>query len=339
MEIKDKYGFPLFTKNSSSVYLGNEKKLIISDIWAFWDYVIKKKNHNKKFQLSLLDQAQNFYASAEAAPMRSKPLLFYYSFLNLSKIILSIDYGYDDSREYIHGIGEKNNATFRASEITLHPTGTTTGRIKVASELLRLFQGTTITHNTTINLKDFLKHCVGIHRAYSEVYKQPEIFYKLCDIEYFKEGKKIAMKAKIQCNNGDLRELTARGYNIINESGANFLFEQRAMTRYMPAREDYFNLSQQILSKGLWYFIGNEGYTMYLSSEANHRYPPEIIIYNTIFYLGSITRYHPYLFDDIFDATEQWLMSEFLTTQPKQFLYLATAKLIGQKVQKAYSSF
>jgi hypothetical protein len=58
-----------------------------------------------------------------------------------------------------------------------------------------------------------------------------------------------------------------------------------------------------------------------------------------MFYLGSITRYHPYLFDEIFSDKEQWLMSEFLSTQPKQFLYLATAKTLGQSVVKAYASF
>ena len=58
-----------------------------------------------------------------------------------------------------------------------------------------------------------------------------------------------------------------------------------------------------------------------------------------MFYLGSITRYHPYMFDKIFSDKEQWLMSEFLHTQPKQFLYLATSRVLGQNVLKAYASF
>ena len=69
------------------------------------------------------------------------------------------------------------------------------------------------------------------------------------------------------------------------------------------------------------------------------RYSQESIIYMTMFFLGSITRYNPYLFDSIFSDKEQWLMSEFLTTQPKQFLYLATARVLGRNILKAYSSF
>ncbi|WP_372587968.1 YaaC family protein [Vibrio alginolyticus] len=102
---------------------------------------------------------------------------------------------------------------------------------------------------------------------------------------------------------------------------------------------DYYALSQQIRAKGIWYFIGNSGYTMYLSKCPDHRYSQESIIYMIMFYLGSITRYHPYMFDQIFSDKEQWLMSEFLSTQPKQFLYLATANTLGQIVLKAYASF
>ena len=106
-----------------------------------------------------------------------------------------------------------------------------------------------------------------------------------------------------------------------------------------PTRKDYATLSSVIQQRGIWYFIGNSGYTLYLSNSTTGRYSQESIIYMTMFYLGSITRYHPYMFDEIFSDKEQWLMSEFLNTQPKQFLYLATARILGQSVLKAYASF
>lgn len=111
------------------------------------------------------------------------------------------------------------------------------------------------------------------------------------------------------------------------------------MPRYAPTRKDYANLSLKIKNKGIWYFIGNNGYTTYLSNSSTGRYSQESIIYMVMFYLGSITRYHPYMFDEIFSDKEQWLMSEFLSTQPKQFLYLSTARILGQSVLRAYASF
>lgn len=146
------------------------------------------------------------------------------------------------------------------------------------------------------------------------------------------------MKAKIQCNQTDATALTARGYNIVVEEGEHYLVEEYLTTRYNPAREDYYALSKQIRDKGIWYFLGGKNYTKYLSKSEHHRYPTEMTIYWTIFYLGSITRYRPNLFDDIFSDMERWLLSEFLTTQPKQLLYLMTSKMIGSNVLKAYSS-
>lgn len=336
-ELKEKYGFPLFTKSDSVVYLGNERKLIISDIWAFWDYVIKKKNVNKAYLLSLLEQAKNFYIAAENSPIKSKPLLYYYSFLNLSKITLCFEYNYDETNNFRHGINERNNLTFRTSDVTLEPV-TRPGSVKVATELYENFYGITIGANTTINLKDLLSHCVGIHRAYSEVYRTPELFCKLSDFVYYRNIKTIGLKAKIQCTEAERLELIARGYGIVVEDDVSYLVEEYLMLTYSPTRSDYFALSRQFINKGVWYYIGNQGYTSYLSTAQNHRYPTEMTIYWTIFYLGSITRYRPNLFDQIFSETEQWLMSEFLATQPKQFLYLATAKMVGQKVLKAYSN-
>lgn len=332
-----KYGFPLFTNPTTTVYLGYDKKLIISDVWAFWDYVIKKKNRNTKFLLSLLEQAKNFYTSADIAPIKSKPLLYYYSFLNLAKIVLNFNYNYGETADYIHGLSERNNTTFHTSDITLQPISRP-GRVKVASELYELFNQVTTTANTTINLKDVLLHCVGIHRAYSEIYKIDEVFCKLSNPNYYRNGRTIGMKANIQCNKNESTDLLARGYNIVHEDNEYYLIEEYTTTRYQPARDDYYSLSKQIRDKGIWYFLGGKDYTMYLSKSANHRYPTEMTIYWTIYYLGSITRYRPNLFDDIFNDMERWLLSEFLTTQPKQLLYLMTSKMVGSNVLKAYSS-
>ena len=54
------------------------------------------------------------------------------------------------------------------------------------------------------------------------------------------------------------------------------------------------------------------------------------IIYYLMFFFGSITRYHPYLFEKVLSEKEIWLVSEFLKTQPLQFLLLLTSKVLGK---------
>ena len=120
VEVEKKYGFPLFAKPNSIVNLGRNEKLVISDIWAFWDYVIKKASKDKKnddFLRSLLEQSKHFYQTAIDSPVKSQPLLYYYSFLNLSKIMINLPGSFGPNMMYMHGINEKHNHKFIHSEI------------------------------------------------------------------------------------------------------------------------------------------------------------------------------------------------------------------------------
>ncbi|WP_434717851.1 YaaC family protein [Raoultella ornithinolytica] len=340
-EVEIKYGFPLFSKPSSLVNLGRNEKIVISDIWAFWDYVIKKTSSDRKeedFLRSLLEQAKHFYITAENSPVKSQPLLYYYSFLNLSKIIINLTNTHGPKKMYMHGMSENHNNRFSQSTITKQKQKKQI--VQVAHEIVSIFDPNIANTDVILNVKDILNHCVGVHRAYSEIYNQTEVFYKIANYKLFKKGKELIFKAELQCSDIDMVSLTARGYWISKDENGIFHYTAKiTMPAYKPTRKDYAELSREIQNKGIWYFIGNTGYTMYLSNSSIGRYSQESIIYMVMFYLGSITRYHPYMFDEIFSDKEQWLMSEFLNTQPKQFLYLATARILGQSVLKAYASF
>lgn len=339
-EIEMKYGFPLFAKEKSIVSLGRNEKLIISDIWAFWDYVVKKASKDRKdeaFLRSLLEQSKHFYITAESSPTKSQPLLFYYSFLNFSKILINLPSRFGPAKLYFHGITEKHNNKFLHSTITKQKQKVNV--VQVAHEIVSLFDSGVSTADTTLKVKELLNHCVGVHRAYSEIYNQPEVFFRLKNHALFKNGKELEFKAEVLCSASDLPSLQAQGYTIIEDEGTFYLVEKQAISTYNVTRKDYANLSEHLRAKGLWYFIGSSGYTLYLSNSTIERDSQESIIYMVMFYLGSITRYHSYMFDEIFSDKEQWLMSEFLSTQPKQYLYLATARVLGQSVLKAYASF
>lgn len=312
-EIEKKYGFPVFCDLTDNVYLGNSKKLIISDIWSFWDYVIKKKGFEQPFMCSLLEQAKHFYETAESSPMKSKPLLYYYSFLNLAKVMINIEKTYGPSKRYMYGIKEDYKNHFHNSDIIINPKKVSV--VNVSAELLEVFDDNIITIDTTINVKSYLSQCVGIHRTYSEIYKTPETLFKLGKIVlYKKRGKILGTKSEVQCVANNVPQLIALGYNIVFENDKYYWIEEIVKPSSAVTRNDYYNLATILKNKGIWYYIGNSGYTYYISTNTKSRYKPEIIIYNTMFYLGSITRYNPYLFDKMFSDNEQWMVSEFLTT-------------------------
>lgn len=296
-----------------------------------------KDRKTEAFLASLLEQARHFYTTAESSPTKSQPLLYYYSFLNFAKILINLEGNHGTRKMYFHGLTETNNRRFTHSQVTKQKQKTNV--VQVAHEVIQLFDPSIANGDLTLNVKELFNHCVGVHRAYSEIYNQQEIFFRLKDTKLFKIGKELLFKAEILCSVSDATSLATTGYGIVQEDGRHYYQERLLTSSYNPTRKNYAALSKAIQTKGIWYFIGQNGYTMYLSNSNVGRYSQESIIYMIMFYLGSITRYHPYMFDELFSDKEQWLMSEFLSTQPKQFLYLATAKALGQSVVKAYASF
>ena len=111
-QIKAQYGFPLFVKDTSTDYLLKAEKIRVSDIWALWHYIIKSEKKrfpgrtNYSFLLSVLEQSQYFYEAASLAPIKSQPLLYYYSFLNIAKaaIVLNNSTLLTSGLEFNHGI-------------------------------------------------------------------------------------------------------------------------------------------------------------------------------------------------------------------------------------------
>ncbi|MCG7390771.1 YaaC family protein [Pantoea sp. ACRSB] len=163
-------GFPLFSMDYNKLKIGSGEKIIISDIWSFWDYILKRyiekttktnadKLKKEKVLFSFLEQAKNFYESAENSPVKSQPLLYYYAFLNLSKIAINISRSDNVLfKGYIHGISEDYQSEFSKSSVTIKTSNS--GDIQVAHEMLRLFDlSKAPSYNSgpkSLNIRDIL---------------------------------------------------------------------------------------------------------------------------------------------------------------------------------------
>ncbi len=84
-EIPVKYAFPLFTKHNSTDYLIKNDHIRVSDIWAFWRYIIgryvKKYAGEKDFLLTLIEQAKYFLRGCRSSPNKitTTSLLLFFS--------------------------------------------------------------------------------------------------------------------------------------------------------------------------------------------------------------------------------------------------------------------
>lgn len=384
-QIKAQYGFPLFVKQSSTDYLLRAEKNRVSDIWALWHYIIKSEKKrfpartNYTFLLSVLEQAQYFYEAASLAPIKSKPLLYYYSFLNIAKAAIVLD----DSNlltlglEFNHGIDTcdiNSNILLQNSFVTIKRLITDSGisqKISVAYKLARLFGDNMefmlpnpANHDNgpwKVDIISLLKSCVGIHRTVCETFKVQESFIRLDSSIIEKEGRQLAYKGIIDCTSHERSLLTSAGYNIEEINSKWYLKEDYNMPTANLSRNVFYQFSREILSKGLWTYSIGDDYRLYINSnrlvkDVNGIYKfsslnilnPNIqqltlssatIIYYLMFFFGSITRYHPYLFEKVLSEKEIWLVSEFLKTQPLQFILLLTSNILGKHLYTSRMPF
>lgn len=118
-------------------------RLVTSDPWTcLMAHVHQKavKEPRKKLAIAFLEQAQDFHRAANAAPrLGSKPLLHYYSFLNLAKVFLTLQTNLNLKR-CEHGISDpKDNIKKRlmiTSQVVRIP-GARTNNISVYREFMR----------------------------------------------------------------------------------------------------------------------------------------------------------------------------------------------------------
>ena len=339
-EVELRYGFPLFTTARSTVNLLKLERNRVSDIWSFWDYLIKQhlKRNGKTmetFLSSLHEQSMYFYKAAEQAPIRSQPLLYYYSFLNLAKIFLCLTEGLDSTKVYQHGIRTTvdvlttlDTATVEIQSLHSSPS------ISVAHRLMTLFDDRVMpTAPTTFSIKECLEACVGIHRTYCETYGGEESFVRLkCPI-CFKDGLIFGIKSElVRCTMQKMADLNAKGYSVRKE-GDVFIYEESInIPDYTIRKQNWIDLSEKIKSKGIWSYTDGNEYRMYLASANKVRLSSPTLIYAIMFFLGSVTRYNPYFFETLMDEKDQWLISEFMQTQPKQFLYYMASAVVGKSV-------
>jgi len=75
-------------------------------------------------------------------------------------------------------------------------------------------------------------------------------------------------------------------------------------------------------------------YYIYLSPVGETRLPQLAALWTLFFYFGSVVRYRPHLFDTITAGEYGAFVTEFVSAQPGQFLYLLASEMREREVAK-----
>lgn len=333
-QIPIRHDFPLFVTDCPiRNYIGSDK-LRLSDSWSLFQYVVLKRGKTeteRKFMLTLLEQAKYFYSVADSAPLKSKPLLYYYSFLNLAKLFINLRGYIGSAQEYNHGIEAQPADCLINAEIKVK--GLIGGTMLSVNRLFAEQLGFNYpSYPFQYKVVDYLKTCAGIHKVFCETYKHVEKFYRIEDLRLYMHATQLFCKARIaDVSPAAALDLTAKGYSISQDGNDYIWTEMVAKHPHHLTNQNFCDLSLQMRQRGLWYLTTGDAYRMYISAQ-DYAFPPELVIYNIMFYFGSITRYHPYQFDELLSAKEQWMVEVFMRTQPQQFVYGLLSRLLGRYV-------
>ncbi len=340
-------GFPLyFTKR--------QPRIVTADVWAYLKHtaITKLSKETEKQAIAFIDQAFEFFEAAQNPRTSSRPLLYYYSFLNLAKTTLLIQrvnippaphHGLSDPRENVRARLQLEGQRLRF--------------VKAAHDRSQLFPefvqvlGGEIKRAHEVKVISLLRQIPAIHRTFCTITGETPSFMPVKQFEVRRSGSKVFARMILDRTDMDvtktLKVLRLRdGFkNLFTEvrSPSKNLHELWFETWDVPGasqpRRPIRKLTRGIQAVGVWSILTGQGYRYYLSTVMpRERFPPLASVYAVMFYLGSITRYKPYDFDRIVSHKFSWLISEFLRTQPIQFLYCLAGHIAGVDVVRPFAS-
>lgn len=309
-----------------------------------------------------VEQAQDFYnASLTATLASARPLLLYYSFMNLVKaycLTNSVAVSFDKAT---HGVSEQllaGGVELRDAILKAFPSPATGGARQVFDDFFKsLGASGVISPSQIYALPKLLPQVVAGHRLWCSAADEDERFVAIERILIMNDAALKELRLNLFVFADDLTRFGITYSRFLTESrlGSQFRvvksgakvgnrqlirFEQIVATSYTGRPTDSVQQAVDTLRSGVWATV-SEGqpyrrYYAYLAPVSEH---PEVLpqllsIYAVIFYLGSITRYRPHHFDAILEGEYGPWIREFILGQPIQFIYLIASEFALQDVTK-----
>ena len=335
-------GFPLF-------FSKKKQRIITSDPFALMEKLVSTEltRTRKSESLAYVEQASDFYDAASAPRLSSKPLLYYYSFLNLEKALLTHK-GVELPPAAKHGIADPRvnfRERFRLEGQNVLIMAKNRNKSEIFPELVNLLEGDA-SQQRQMKFLNVVSQIPSVHRTYTQVSNKKNLFCPICRVEVYCSDSKIwariAVKPKGDTDKDLIREIKKKPYfsGYFSQVSSAIPGEQWFETTDRTARGQgvaaaYSKLAKDLRSTRLSTLLTPKGYLYYLSLVEDSEFlPPLAAATAAIFYLGSITRYKPATFDKIRAGKFGWLCEELMATLPLQIVYSFASEMAGVDVVK-----
>jgi|CXWL01.1.fsa_nt_gi hypothetical protein len=305
-----------------------------------WEFVSLWLTRQKKTNaLFYWNQAQEFARASVGISIQSAPLLHYYSFMNATKALLAAK-GVAFTEN--HGVGA-DRVPSTSKRLDLANEGV---KIKHAGVLpsLATYLGDTET-KITHTLQELLFNLPFVHRTYCLTYRnQAELFFTLSDCVYvFNTATKEAyLRAKLsqEFSNGRYLKKLPPAFIRDADTDSTRVIRSRETVVIKSARltlaadiESLARLNKR-LRQDLNYINGSQTlwYAKAIVSGPNRlNRSPLTLTLAAMHRLSEICRYRPLQLEEFLAGQRNWLLSEFVTMAPDQFIDGIAAELTGHQ--------
>lgn len=355
--------FSFFPMTRTSRRWGLNTMLYAAEPWAVISGAVRDAAASRPISandvasaLSFVRQAKEYFNAAErAGALETRPLLYYYAFLNLGKA-LSISRGRASLvGKVVHGIAAVHPSGYApaTAEIVIQKTGAVLSAI---NELHWALEGAPAPYGT-LKIADLMPQSVVGHRMWraATASVRKERFFALERIRWFESStareiwlKLYVRRDTLQAHNRGVTETLREAridstFRAVNDAYATehdlHAFEQIIPASYATGRaSDVVMESVATVRQDIWQTVTSTSpfrrFYLYLSPATEARLPQWMSIYALLFWLGSLTRYQPVELLDALSGPYGPYFEEFIETQPSQLLYFLASEAREQDVSK-----
>ena len=364
LEVKKRpLDFSRWPTRSGRLHHGLQSLIFARDPWLMISKCIDAQcpKDRKAEAKACVEQAKDFHEAATLGGIpAARPLVLYYSFMNLAKAFCltrgtrtTFDQAQHGLKERLNSGGQELVGAFLKADPSL-----ATGRIQNFAEFKHVLSGAGLAVITDYQLPILLPQVVPGHRIWALAQKTSERFIAIHEIKFKHDpiAKRVWLDFYFRAD--DLSRLSVTQQRLLAETRLTGLFrgvvcnetfqghqllrfEQTSTSPY-PNGYPADSLDSVIapVNQLIWTTVATtkpyRRYYVYMAPSAEHPLvlPQLLSIYAVMFYLGSITRYRPHHYDRIVSGKFGSWVQEFVSGQPLQFLYLMASEFMRQDVTK-----
>jgi len=326
-------------------------RVVTADPWAFLKHLASERKKAEAARLhAYIDQAGDFFAAAENPRTGSKPLLYYYSFLNLAKVALRLR-GVNLPAKLMHGIFDpaaNNRERVRLQGQSVRSDPLAHDHSKVFPEFCASL-GINAAGARTMKVVDVLAQVASIHRTFISVSNRAALLMPLLRVEAFSDDDEVWLRVALSRTDEDVRRtLPTAGKRrefrrhlaaIRSHNEDEHWFQSVAVKGRRRGVETALGaLAERLYEIPFTAILTGQGYRYYICDVGRRSWlHPLVAIHAAMFYLGSVTRYKPEVFGKILGSGYAWAVEELLATAPTQFLYMLCSSLAGIEVVRPFA--